>query len=113
MSELTMADFIRLPTTGMSTVTVHDHSPPPIIAAAILGHDGQIVALQKPCRHQHIISYMVTELGHPAPIDGRQGFLTLDGKFVNRVVAKHCAVMNKQLLPRAMDLKDLYSEDVW
>lgn len=107
-------EFERLPVQkNPVAVTVHDRSPPAIIAAAILSHTAQVIALKKPARHSDVIEYMVYTLNEAPPIGGEQGFLTVDGRFVDRVVAKHCAVMNRQLLPRASGLPELFSEDVW
>lgn len=86
---------------------------PKVVAAAIVGHDGVVVSLPQPARHYHVIIHMVHILGHPIPITGEQGFMLSDGKFARRTYARRCAVANDQLLPRAMKLPELYSEDVW
>jgi hypothetical protein len=41
------------------------------------------------------------------------GFLLNTGQFARRVPAKRIATKAGQLLPRAMNLRELYSEDVW
>lgn len=94
-----------------------------IAAAAI--QIGQITyALSPPARH-HTIMWWLAGFGpntkpHGGPIiydrmpsGEEQGFITSDGMFVNRKTARKIAVAANQLIPRAMDLEELYSEDVW
>jgi hypothetical protein len=51
--------------------------------------------------------------GKPTPIKGEQGFILSDGLWVDRETAKKVAIEAEQLLPRAVNSKYLFSEDVW
>lgn len=83
-----------------------------IKAAAIKDHDGTVYQLPPPARHHNVIRLMV-EAGRPKPITGEQGFVLEDDRFVDRVTAKQIAVAANQQIPRAMNLRELFSEDVW
>jgi hypothetical protein len=82
-----------------------------VAAAAILGHNGDIWSLPRPARHHHVIKFMA-ESGEPTPINGEQGFVLSDGRFVMRKAAAYLALKNGQI----KSLKwppNLYSEDIW
>lgn len=87
---------------------------PFVVAAAIRGKDGKIYSLPAPARHPDIGRHMI-ELGHPKPFPGgkAQGFIMSDGSFASREIAKECAKHHGQLLPRASNSRELFSEDVW
>lgn len=80
-----------------------------ILAAAIL-EDGIIHWCAKPCRHHHVISakWSTNESGFTSR--AVQGFLTKNGRFLNRVEARELAVSSgiKPSHPQ-----DLFSEDLW
>lgn len=84
-----------------------------ISGVAIISHDNQVISMPAPNRHHHVIKYMADELKHPTPIVGVQGFITEDGTFLDRVMAKYVARYHKQLLDRASNLDELFSECVW
>jgi hypothetical protein len=88
-----------------------------ILAAAIrVNATGIVFSVPAPGRHHDVIRVMVHEHGIAPPIDhGRyeQGFTLDDGTFVRRKPAKHIARAAGQLLPRASDHAELFSEDVW
>ncbi len=78
-----------------------------IVAAAIL-HEG------KPwtgLRHHLIMRDMVEKLGDSiCPIDGPQGFVTDDGKYVDRITAAKIAFAAGQIpAPK----RELFSEDIF
>ena len=81
-------------------------------AAIMSAVDGKVHSVPQPGRHHDVIREMV-ELGYDKPIRGEQGFVTNTGLFVRRVPAKNIAREVGQLLERAMDHRQLYSEDVW
>lgn len=83
-----------------------------VVAAAILGEDGQPYSLPAPNRHGHIIHWMVTKLGHRRPIQGVQGFVLDDGTFVGRKTAARLALSNGQCEKLTAPPR-LYSEDLW
>lgn len=82
-----------------------------IVAAAI--KQGEVICfIPAPGRHHDIIRKMAA-IGIPIPIDGKQGFLTDEGQFVERRVALGIAECAKQLLPGRGCSGELFSEDVW
>lgn len=89
------------------------------IVAAAIKQDGAICSVPRPGRHHDVIRAMA-RAGVPIPIVGKQGFLTNDGLFVDRVEANRIAVMAEQTLPSPCNGlpfetvgRELYSEDVW
>lgn len=84
-----------------------------VVAAAVRMSDGRVFSLPPPARHYNIIHMMAGVLGIPQTGDQEQGFLLSDGRFCRRKPARIIAERAGQLLPRAMDLLELYSEDVW
>ena len=84
-----------------------------IAAAAILTSDGLIHSMSPPARHHDIVHRLIDAFGHKCCAEDEQGFLLSDGTFCRRKPAKRIATEAGQLLPRAMDLPELYSEDVW
>lgn len=83
-----------------------------VVAAAICSN-GKVYSLPPPARHHNVLRYMAKLGAMPKNCCGTQGFLLNDGRFCTRPSAKKIAKKAGQLLPRAMNLKDLYSEDVW
>lgn len=83
-----------------------------IECTAILNTDGKVFTIPRPGRHHDVIRLMV-QAGCPKPITGTQGFLASDGKFVEREPAKVIAQQAGQLLPRASNSTELFSEDMW
>lgn len=83
-----------------------------IATAAIVGYDGVVVTLPRPNRHHDIIHYMATVLKHPVPITGKQGFVTVNGNFFNRVDSKIIARSCNQIISNRPH-KELFSEDLW
>lgn len=93
--------------------------------AAILMRDGRMISLPRPARHHDLIWYAIRILGYEKPVGGNairgfdiQGFeVHMDGErhkqFCYREPARRIAEQNNQLIPRAEDLAELFSEDVW
>lgn len=83
------------------------------IVAAAIQFDGVTISLPKPARHGQVLHaaefLSQEELAHAC-----QGFLTSEGRFVNRVQAKQIAHIAKQPIVRE-DLhgRDAFSEDFW
>jgi hypothetical protein len=82
-----------------------------IKAAAILTKAGKVYTSPAPKRHFDIIIAM-TKKGYPTT-KVQRGFLTSEGKYVNRRQARVIAENANQLLPNNFGLKELYTEDVW
>lgn len=66
-----------------------------------------------PCRHHHIIGRIVDECGDYVFGESVQGFITEDGRFVDRFWAKQIAKVADQILPGRGETPELYSEDLW
>lgn len=75
-------------------------------------HNGIIYSLPRPNRHHDVIRLIHNETG-AMNIRGEQGFITSDSRFVAREPAKVIASAAGQLLSRASDLPELFSEDLW
>lgn len=87
-----------------------------ITHVAIL-HQGKLWSLPKPYRHHHVIRKIAAGLGVDM-VDGAQGFLDSDGRYLTRRQALAVAQANDQLIHQerpssATKLGELYSEDLW
>lgn len=79
-----------------------------IVAAATM-YQGVVHFMPAPHRHHHILHKM----SFPASLECEQGFLTSEGKFVDRVEAKRIAIATGQEMLRQSYSRDLFSEDLW
>jgi hypothetical protein len=70
-----------------------------------------IFSIEAPARHHHVLHTMDLQEKIDA-IDVDQGFLTNEGKFVDREEAFKIALAANQLLA-IHPLKELFSEDIW
>ena len=82
--------------------------------------DGRMLTLPQPARHHDLIWYAIHILGYESPVRGDevQGFeVKLPGdryhKFCYREPARRIAEDAGQLIARAGDTLELFSEDVW
>ena len=82
------------------------------IVAAAIKQGNMICSVPRPGRHHDVIREMA-KAGIPIPIVGEQGFLTSEGRFVGRKVAKNIALLAGQILSEQGNLTQLFSEDVW
>jgi hypothetical protein len=80
------------------------------IAKAAIELNGSIYTMPRPFRHGHIIYMMVHEYMLPAPINGRQNFVTNTHRFVTREDAAVIALHAGQIKGHR---KQLFSEDLW
>lgn len=87
-------------------------SKPEIIVAAAVYH-GCVISLPRPARH-HTILHTLDAMGIDAiKIHGdNQGFITSEGRYVNRVEAFGIAYRAKQLITNSKG-PQLFSEDLW
>ena len=103
--------YDRNPTQMASEITASlNNSPEHIIAAAFIG-GGVTFSIPKPARHSDLFSAMSVLI----PPE-HQGFLTSEGRFVDRTEAYQIAATNGQLAGRAAgqyDGNELFSEDLW
>jgi hypothetical protein len=81
------------------------------IVAAAIEFRGVVCFVPRPGRHSDVIRKMA-RMGVPIPINGREGFVTDEGQFVERRVALGIAEIAGQLLP-GKGHGELFSEDVW
>jgi len=82
-----------------------------IQSAAIITKEGKVYTSPKPARHFNILQAM-NKKGYPTT-KVQRGFLTSEGKYVNRRQARVIAERANQLLPDNFGLRELYTEDVW
>ena len=80
-----------------------------IYAVAIKSDAGQVYNLVAPARHHDVLAVMKEGGAKPK----EQGFLDDQGRFVGREEARKIAEEAGQLLERAIQSPDLFSEDVW
>ncbi len=78
--------------------------------ALYINETGSIWALPKPARHNNLfaLAAFLNQQAEPAT----QGFMTSEGRFVNRADAMIIAAKSLQLI-KNIDSKYLYSEDLW
>ncbi len=81
-----------------------------IVGVAIIMPD-KMWTLPPPYRHGDLI-FILTGRGYKTPITGQQGFVTSDGKFIDRENGLILARKNGQLL-QEYNPKFLFSEDLW
>lgn len=84
---------------------------PTIIAAAIM-QGGKIYFCEAPCRHHHVIWAKCQLDGKGFDDTQVQGFLTNDGRFLNRRDARTAVIATGQC-PHPFHRSDLFSEDLW
>jgi hypothetical protein len=84
-----------------------------VVAAAVRTDEGLVHTLPRPARHHDVVRLLAESFDHPGRGTDEQGFLLSDGSFCRRRRARFVAEEAGQLLPRASDLAELYSEDVW
>lgn len=88
--------------------------PKESIIAAAVQWEGVTFSLPKPARHGQVLhSIEGTILKSELVPYVCQGFLTSEGRFVNRVQARHIAYMAGQNPKTTGTTRDLYSEDLW
>lgn len=85
---------------------------PELIVAAAVYH-GCVISLPKPARH-HTILHSLSLMGIDAMLihGDNQGFITSEGRYVNRVEAFGIAYKAEQI-PRGSKGPQLFSEDLW
>lgn len=85
-----------------------------ILRAAIRHVEGDVYSVPPPGRHHDVIRNMGDRYQYRRS-EGKheQGFLTSEGRFVDRAEAWGIAERAGQLLPRATGAGALFSEDVW
>lgn len=82
-----------------------------MIVAAAIRRDGVVWSVPQPGRHHDVIRVMV-KAGVRPPINGGSGFVTDDGRFLDRIEAARHALECKQIEQLNWPPYP-YSEDVW
>lgn len=90
------------------------------MVAAAIKESGMVCSVPRPGRHHDVIRAMARS-GIPIPINGEQGFLLSNGRFVGREHAMKIAIFADQLkppvgpdgVPFKRSAKELFSEDLW
>lgn len=95
------------------------HEPERIVAAAVQ-YRGITLSLQPPARHHTILQTMdiLVGISQDELHSAYQGFLTSEGRYVNRVEAYYMAYKTNQFKGelasrRNMEKPELFSEDLW
>lgn len=86
------------------------------IVAAAVRYEGMTFSMPPPARHGECILLMLAcrqDIDRNTTGAEEQGFVTSGNRFVDRIEAKEIATKADQLIFRAMDLPELFSEDVW
>lgn len=82
-----------------------------IIVAAAISHNGLICTMPQPARHHHII-HTLHRSEYSLPVSSEEGFLTSEGRFVDRKKAAELAIKAGQI-DQLQWPPYLYSEDLW
>ena len=88
-----------------------------ITGVAIKDTTGKVWSLPQPYRHGHIFPMVSSKIGkenmRKVVRIGEQGFITDEGKFLNRFDALIEAEKCNQLIRKTQPLNELFSEDLW
>lgn len=80
------------------------------IVAAACYYQGLTYSLPAPGRHHDVLRLMPAPESHLC----EQGFLTSAGRFLDRTMARSCAIDNKQIKDmNILHSRHLFSEDLW
>lgn len=77
------------------------------------GQDDLVISMAMPYRHSHIIQRMFLRFGIENVQPDDQGFVTDDGKFVDRKEAKRIAIAANQVRIDRTLHDELFSENLW
>ncbi|PWJ88441.1 hypothetical protein C8D77_111164 [Mesorhizobium loti] len=83
------------------------------IVSAAIQHQGVTISLPMPARHAQVLHCAEQFLPDYALPAFCQGFLTSEGRFVNRVQARQIGYIAGQEPKTTGNERDLYSEDLW
>lgn len=85
-----------------------------IACVALKYPDIGVLALPAPARHHHVMWARRFIDGRPShPIEATQGFLTTQGRFVDRKAGLKIATARGQIIHKHGNPTELYSEDMW
>lgn len=84
------------------------------IVAAAVQLDGVTFSLPRPARHAQVLFCLYDWFGDRHIARMTQGFLTSEGRFVNRVQAKHIAhIAGQEIIRDDPHETQAFSEDFW
>ena len=84
-----------------------------IIAAAIKTGPVNVALVLRPGRHKDVAEHLVKK-GMKEPAEESKGFVTSEGRFVDRVEGKQIAYEAQQIITReGLERDELHSEDLW
>ena len=87
---------------------------PEEITRVAIKYNGKTWTLPAPNRHHHIIRLIAASNGVGIDGEQEQGFMTDNGRFVNRVEGLKIALAANQVLdPNNIRARQLFSEDLW
>jgi hypothetical protein len=84
------------------------------IVAAAVRRNRLVFSMEAPARHHHILNTMSIQEEIDA-LAVEQGFLTSEGRYVDRVEGLAIATLAGQIIRRSggENAKELFSEDLW
>jgi hypothetical protein len=85
---------------------------PEMIMRAAIQWKGRVYHYPIPARHHNVISRMA-KIGFGPEAMHDQGFLTSEGRFVDRVEGLTIAKAAEQIQQKHGNVNELYSEDIW
>ena len=83
------------------------------IVAAAIQYEGVTFSLPRPARHAQVMHSLDLLMTVEQMASACQGFLTSDGRFVNRVQARQIAFVAGQKPKTTGNSTHLFSEDLW
>ena len=84
------------------------------IVAAAVQIEGVTFSLPKPARHGQVLHSLLDIMANHYVTTACQGFMTSEGRFVNRVQAKHIAhIAGQEIIRPDPHDRDAFSEDFW
>lgn len=83
-----------------------------IVSAAIC-YGGIVASVPRPGRHHDVIREWHAQTGQVTGGKCEQGFVTSEGRFVDREEGLRIANLAEQILAKAGDPSRLFSEDMW
>lgn len=110
MSEI--VDAVQNGERPMTAADIIARAPERIVAAA-MQYEGVTISLPQPARHAQIMQSSMSFMTDEQTARACQGFLTSEGRFVNRVMARQIAHVAGQNPKTTGNDRDLFSEDLW
>lgn len=84
-----------------------------MIVAAAIKYGNVVAFVPKPGRHHDVIRAWFEQTSMTTRGENEQGFITSEGKFVNRHLAMGIALKHNQIIKKHGHPEMLFSEDMW